>query len=161
MIELLRLRLVELRHEVAVAVERGLDRGVAQLRLDVPRVGPVGNQQAGVGMTEVVKADAAQRGSPERCRELPVPEVIGIERRAAFTTEDKLRPPGGRQLLKGLLKRLRHIDRTPRAPGLRRPERAAPERSPDVNLVPREVDVLPLQPKELTLTHPGEDGRQQ
>ncbi len=46
LIELLRLRLVELGHEVAVPVERGLNRGVAQLRLDVLRVGAAGNQQA-------------------------------------------------------------------------------------------------------------------
>jgi hypothetical protein len=62
LIELLRLRLVELGHQVAVAVEHGLDRGVAQLRLDVLRVGAVGDQQAGVGMTEVVKPDAAELG---------------------------------------------------------------------------------------------------
>jgi len=100
-IELLRLRLVELGHEMAVAVECGLNR--------------------------VVKADAAKLGSPERCRELAVPEVVGIDRRAAFTAEDKVRPPCGRSLLKGPLERRRHIDRTPRAPGLRRPERAVPE----------------------------------
>jgi hypothetical protein len=40
---------------MAVAVERGLDRGVAQLRLDVLRVGAVGDQQAGVGVAEVWK----------------------------------------------------------------------------------------------------------
>ncbi len=34
--------LVQLGHEVAVAVERGLNRGVAQLRLDVLRVGALG-----------------------------------------------------------------------------------------------------------------------
>ena len=81
---------------MTVAVEGGLDRGVAQLRLDVLRVGPVGDQQAGVGVAEVVKADAAEIGPPECCRELPVPEVVGVERCATFTAEDKLRPPCGR-----------------------------------------------------------------
>ena len=90
---------MELRHEVAVTVERGLNRGMAQLRLDVLRVGAVGDQQAGVGVAKVVKSDAAQLGPPERRRELPVPEVVRIERRAPFTAEDKPRAPGGRELL--------------------------------------------------------------
>jgi len=62
LIKLLRLRLVELRHKVAVTVERGLDRGVAQLRLDVLRVGAVGDQQAGIRVAEVVEPDAAELG---------------------------------------------------------------------------------------------------
>jgi hypothetical protein len=48
---------------------------MAELRLDVLRVDPVGDQQAGVGMAEVVKPDAPELGPPERRRELPVPEV--------------------------------------------------------------------------------------
>ena len=50
---------------VAVPVERGLDRGMAQLRLDVLRVA-VGDQQAGIRVAEVVKPDAAELGPPER-----------------------------------------------------------------------------------------------
>jgi hypothetical protein len=78
---------------------------VAQLRLNVLRVAPVGDQQAGVGVAEVVKPDAAELGPPERCRELPVPEVVGIERGAAFTAEDKLGPPCCRSLLPSALDR--------------------------------------------------------
>jgi len=37
-IELLRFHLVKLGHEVAVAVERGMNRGMTELRLDVLRV---------------------------------------------------------------------------------------------------------------------------
>jgi len=40
LIELLRLRLVKVGHEVAIAVERGLNRGMTELCLDVLRVGP-------------------------------------------------------------------------------------------------------------------------
>ncbi len=96
LVELLRLRLVELRHKVAVTVERGLDRGVAQLRLDVLRVGAVGDQQAGIRVAEVVKADPAKLGSPESLRKLPMPEVVGIERRAPLTAEDECRALRGR-----------------------------------------------------------------
>ena len=81
---------------MAVAVESGLDRGVAQLRLDVLRVGAVGDQQAGVGVPEVVKADPAELSPPEGLRKLPMPEVVGIERRAPFTAEDECRVPRGR-----------------------------------------------------------------
>ena len=82
LVELQRFRLMQLGHEVAVSVERGLDRGVTQLHLDVLRVGAVGDQQAGIRVAEVVEPDAAELGPPERCRELPVPEVVGIERRS-------------------------------------------------------------------------------
>jgi hypothetical protein len=80
--------LVELRHQVTVSVERGLDRGVTQLRLDVLRVGAVGDQQAGIRVAEVVKPDAAEPGPPECRRELPVPEVVSMAR---ATTEDNRR----------------------------------------------------------------------
>ena len=53
---------MQLGHEVAVPVERGLNRGMAQLRLDVLRVSTVGDQQTGVGVAEVVKPDAAELG---------------------------------------------------------------------------------------------------
>jgi len=53
LVELLRLRLVELRHEMAVAIERRLNRGMTQLRLDVLRVGAVGDQEACKGVAEV------------------------------------------------------------------------------------------------------------
>lgn len=54
-----------------------------ELRLDVVGVGAVGDQQAGVGVAEVVKPDAAELGPSEGGREHPVPEVVGIERRGA------------------------------------------------------------------------------
>ena len=42
-IELLGLSLVKLRHEVAIAVERGLNRGMTELRLDVLWVSVLGD----------------------------------------------------------------------------------------------------------------------
>ena len=90
LVELLRLRLVELRHEMAVAIERRLNRGMTQLRLDVLRVGAVGDQEACIGVAEVVEAHSAEAGAPERLRELPVTEVVRIEGRASLATEDKL-----------------------------------------------------------------------
>ena len=59
-VELARLRLVHLRHEVPVAVERRLDRGVAELRLEVLRMRPLRDQEARVGVSQVVKPDALQ-----------------------------------------------------------------------------------------------------
>ena len=52
-VELLRLRLMQLGHEMAVAVERRLNRGMTQLRLDVLRVSAVGDQEACKGVAEV------------------------------------------------------------------------------------------------------------
>jgi hypothetical protein len=69
LVELLRLRLVDLRHEMAVAIERRLNRGMTQLRLDVLRVGAMGDQETGVSMAEVVEAHPAEASAPERLRE--------------------------------------------------------------------------------------------
>lgn len=90
LVELLRLRLVELRHEMAVAIERRLNRGMTQLCLDVLRVGAVGDQEACIGVAEVVEAHSAEAGAPERLQNLPVTEVVRIEGRASLATEDKL-----------------------------------------------------------------------
>ena len=49
-----------------VAVERRLDRGVAELRLDVLRVRPLRDQEAGVRVPQVVEPDAAKLREPER-----------------------------------------------------------------------------------------------
>jgi hypothetical protein len=68
LVELLRLRLVELRHEMAVAIERRLNRGMTQLRLDVLRVGAVGDQGACISVAEVMEAHPAEASAPERLR---------------------------------------------------------------------------------------------
>jgi len=86
----LRLRLVELRHEMAVAIEGRLNGGITQLRLDVLRVGAVSDQEAGVGMAEVVEAHPAEGSAPESLRKLPVTGVIRIEGRPSVATEDEL-----------------------------------------------------------------------
>lgn len=69
---------------MTVAVEGGLDRGVAQLRLKVLRMGVVGDQQAGVGVAEVVKPDVPEPSAPGGFGKPPVPEVVGIDGRAVW-----------------------------------------------------------------------------
>ena len=90
LVELLRLRLVELRHEMAVAIECGLNRGMPELRLNVLRVGAVGDQETRIGMAEVVEAHPAEASAPERLRKVPVTEIIRINGRAPLATENKL-----------------------------------------------------------------------
>src|SRR6266540_1683890 len=146
---------------MAVAIECGLNRGMPELRLNVLRVGAVGDQETRIGMAEVVEAHPAEASAPERLRELPVTEVIRVEGRASLATKDKLTASCGRQPAEGRLERRRHVNGSAGTPGLRRPERAAPERPADVNQVCRKVNVLPQQSKELTLPHPGQGRHQQ
>ena len=90
LVELLCLRLVQLGHEMAVAIECGLNRGMPELRLNVLRVGAVGDQETCIGMAEVVEAHPAEASAPERLRKLPVTEIIRINGRAPLATENKL-----------------------------------------------------------------------
>src|SRR5215813_3015843 len=109
-----------------------------------------------------MKPYAAETSTLQRLWKLPMTEVIGVERRASLAAEDKVRASvGGLEGPKGLLEGRRHVDGAPGPSGLESADCAVPERPPDVNLVFREVDVVPLQPKELTLTHPGEDRHQE
>lgn len=64
--ELARLRLVIVRHEVAVAIERRLDRGVTDLYPGVPRMRPLRDQQARVDAAQVVKLDVLELRSAPR-----------------------------------------------------------------------------------------------
>ena len=66
LVELLCLRLMQLGHEVAVAIERRLNRGMPELRLDVLRVGAVGDQETGVVEGDILKAIA--EGAGDRAR---------------------------------------------------------------------------------------------
>jgi hypothetical protein len=68
-IELSRFRLMDLGHEMPVAVERRLDRRVPELRLDVLGMRALGDQQAGVGVAQVVKPDVPQASTPQEGRE--------------------------------------------------------------------------------------------
>jgi hypothetical protein len=61
-IEFSRFRLVHLRHEVPVAVGRRLDRGVAELGLDVLRMSPLRDQETRVRMPQIVKPDPPELG---------------------------------------------------------------------------------------------------
>src|SRR5215470_80078 len=113
-------------------------------------------------MAQVVKSYAAETGTLERLWKYPMTEVVGVDRRTSLTGEDELGASvGGLEGPKGFFEGRRHVDGAPGASRLGSAERAVPERPPDVNLVFREVDVVPLEPKELTLTHPAEDLRQE
>jgi hypothetical protein len=65
-VQLSRFRGVGIRHQMSVAVERRLDRGMAELGLDVLRVCPLGDQEAGVRVAQVVKPDASQIRATQR-----------------------------------------------------------------------------------------------
>src|SRR5215813_13049249 len=109
-----------------------------------------------------MKPYAAETSTLQRLWKLPMTEVIGVERRASLAAEDKVRASvGGLEGPKGLLEGRRHVDGAPGPSGLESADCAVPERPSDVNLVFGEVDVVPLKPKELTLTHPGEDRHQE
>ena len=75
-VELARFRLVDLRHEVPVAIERRLDRGVTELRLDVLRMRPLGDQEARVRVAQVVEPDAPKLGAPQGAPPVAVTEVV-------------------------------------------------------------------------------------
>jgi len=66
---------MQLGHEVAVAIERGLNRGMPQLRLDVLRWAPWAIRDW-CSVAEVVEAHPAEASAPERLRKLPVTEII-------------------------------------------------------------------------------------
>src|SRR5262249_50325223 len=114
------------------------------------------------GVAQVVKSHAAETGTLERLWKHPMTEVVGVDRRTSLTAEDELGASvGGLEGPKGFLEDWRHVDGAPGPSRLGSAECAVPERPPNVNLVFREVDVIPLEPKELTLTHPAEDLRQE
>src|SRR5262249_6508736 len=108
-----------------------------------------------------MKPDTTQTGALERLGEFPMPKVIGVDWRAVPTVKHEVAPTVSGVLAERLLQRHRHVDRSPRASGLRRAELALPQRPADMDAVTLEVDVGPLQSTELTLTHPGEHGREE
>src|SRR5262250_1002526 len=113
-------------------------------------------------MAQVVKSYAAETGTLERLWKYPMTEVVGVDRRTWLTGEDGLGASvGGLEGPKGFFEGRRHVDSAPGPSRLGSAERAVPKRPPDVDLVFLEVDVVPLEPKELTLTHPAEDLRQE
>src|SRR6266542_4025291 len=74
---------VRVREEVAVEVERDPNRRVAHLRLEVLRVRAGGDHQRGVGVTQVMEAQAGQTGAADSGAEDAVAEVVVIEQLAA------------------------------------------------------------------------------
>ena len=79
-------RLVQLREEVAVAVERHVDRGVAHAHLDRLRVGALGDGQRHACVPEVVES-AGQTGSVEDRLEVVLPEARRDQRVGGLVRE--------------------------------------------------------------------------
>jgi len=72
---------------MTVAVERGPNRSMAELRLDVLRVRPLSDQEAGVCVAQVVEPDAAKLRTTKHARPVPVSEVVWIDRLAVGAAE--------------------------------------------------------------------------
>jgi hypothetical protein len=82
------------REEVAVEVQRDADRRVPHLRLEVLRVCARGDHQRGVGVAEIVEAEAGQTGAADGRPEDTVAEVVVIQDLAAGRREDEAKVVG-------------------------------------------------------------------
>lgn len=76
---------------MAVAVERCLDGGVAELRLDVLRVRALSDQETCVCVAQVVKADASKLCMTKHPYPVAVNEVVRIDR--AYHPRHRTRGP--------------------------------------------------------------------
>jgi hypothetical protein len=132
---------------VPVAIERGLDRGVAELRLDVFRVGALRNQQTRVGVAQIVESATPELRAAQHAGPHAVGEVVRIDRLAVRVAEDESAPETARELSQRRPQRRRQADRPARTPGLRCDELPPPERSADEEAMALEIDVLPLEPE--------------
>ena len=81
---------MHVRHEMPVPVERRLNGRMAHLDLDVLRMRPLGNQEARVGMPQIMEPHMPRdAGLPQGPREAAVRQVVGIERLPLLATEDQ------------------------------------------------------------------------
>ncbi len=89
------------REEVAVGVERDVDRSVAELRLEQLGMRTGGDHEGGVGVPEVVEAEWREPGTADGGAEDPGHEVVFAPDGAARRGEDeaKLVRGAGEQLL--------------------------------------------------------------
>jgi hypothetical protein len=97
---------MHLRHEVPVAIERGLNRGVAELSLDVLWMGPLRDEKTRVRVAQIVKPDALELRSAQHPGPLPAAEVVWIHDAARGRGEhhfalEATRQPGERCLQRG------------------------------------------------------------
>src|SRR6266508_3145578 len=76
--------------QVAVEVERDADRRVAHLRLEVLRMGAGGDHQRGVGVAQVVEAEAGELRAADGRAEDAVAEVVVVEELTARRGEDEV-----------------------------------------------------------------------
>src|SRR2546425_1908767 len=129
-IELPRLRRMSIRHQMSVAVERRLDGGMAELRLDVLRVRSLSDQEAGIRVAQIVEPHAAKLRPAEHPCPLPVSEVVRIDRLSVRPAEHESALEATRQAGQRGPQRRRHVDRAARTPRLRSDDLPPPERSP-------------------------------
>jgi hypothetical protein len=80
---------MHVRHEMPIPVERRLNGRMPHLDLDVLRVRSLGNQEARIGMPQIMEPYMPRdAGLPQGPWEAGVRQVIGIERPSFLTTED-------------------------------------------------------------------------
>ena len=80
-------------HEVPVNVHRDVDGRMPHERLDPLRVLAVGDQQARVGVAEIMKPDLAQPRAPERRVETAVQQIAVVLRVARAVREYEIMSP--------------------------------------------------------------------
>ena len=81
-----------------VAVERRLDRGVAELSRNVLRVRPLSDQETCVGVAQVVEPDTAELRTTKHAHPVPVSEVVRIDRLAVRAAKDEAALQATREL---------------------------------------------------------------
>src|SRR5581483_2228167 len=76
---------------MAVEVERHEDRGVAHLRLEVLRARAGGHHEGGVGVAQVVEAEADELRASDGGREDAVAEVVVVQDVTVRRGEDEVK----------------------------------------------------------------------
>jgi hypothetical protein len=84
---------------------------MAELRLDVLRMCPLGDQEAGVRVAQVVEPDASEIGATQRPSPLPLDEVVGLDRLAVRAAEDQATLEPAREPSQRRPQRGRQVDR--------------------------------------------------
>ncbi|MCZ7589954.1 MAG: hypothetical protein M5U27_14070 [Gaiella sp.] len=143
---------------MAVEVERDPDRGVAHLRLEVLRVRAGRDHQCGVGVAEVVEAEAGQLRAADGRPEYAVAEVVVVEDFAARRWEDEtalVRLPCEQLAAKHMRGSAREVDAPARRSRLHGHELALIGAVLDLDGHGVEVDVAVAQREELALPQSG------
>src|SRR5881397_2959415 len=99
-----------------VAIERRLDRGVAELRLDVLGMGALRDEQARIGVAQVVEPDPPDARATQHPCEVALGEILRIERVPLRSTEHQLALEPTRQARQHRAYGGRRVDGAARAP---------------------------------------------